>query len=97
MPCFLQKSTLSNKETVLMSNIKTKIAALLIKGEIGAFKKSMDYKEHGGAPLLGVNKTVIKAHGSSDAKAVVSAVRQAMKAVDSNLTEEIKNCVKISE
>ena len=90
------KFLLTKFKDILMTNIKTKIAALLIKGEVGAFKKSMDYKEHGGAPLLGVNKTVIKAHGSSDAKAVVSAVRQAMKAVESNLTEEIKNCVKPS-
>lgn len=87
------KFLLTKFKDILMTNIKTKIAALLIKGEVGAFKKSMDYKEHGGAPLLGINKTVIKAHGSSDAKAVVSAVRQAIKAVESNLAEEIKNCV----
>ncbi len=91
------KFLLTKFKDILMKNIKTKLAALLIKGEVGAFKKSMDYKEHGGAPLLGVNGTVIKAHGSSDSKAVVSAVRQAIKAVESNLTQEIRNCVSISE
>ena len=91
------KFLLTKFKDILMTNIKTKLAALLIKGEVGAFKKSMDYKEFGGAPLMGVNKTVIKAHGSCDAKAVTSAVRQAIQAVESNLTEEIKNCVKITE
>lgn len=37
----------------------------------------MDYSEFGGAPLLGVNGVVIKAHGSSDAKAIRNAIRQA--------------------
>ena len=52
-------------------------------------KKSMDYKEHGGAPVLGVRKPVIKAHGSSDARAFFSALRQTKKLVECNLVENI--------
>ncbi|MNJ01913.1 Phosphate acyltransferase [compost metagenome] len=49
----------------------------------------MDYKEHGGAPLLGLNGLVIKAHGSSDANAVKNAVRQARIAIQSQLIQTI--------
>ena len=50
----------------------------MVKGNISDIKKMMDSSEIGGAPLLGVNKPVIKAHGSSDAKAIMNAVRQAV-------------------
>mgnify|MGYP000962459973 CR=1 FL=1 len=50
----------------------------------------MDYSEFGGAPLLGVNGVVIKAHGSSDAAAIRGAIRQAIRAVESGFCEEIR-------
>lgn len=62
---------------VMMSSLLTKLGALTMKGALTAFKKSMDYTERGGAPLLGIAKPVIKAHGSSDPKAFMNAVRQA--------------------
>ena len=62
---------------VMMSNLLTKLGALTMKGALTDFKKSMDYTERGGAPLLGIAKPVIKAHGSSDPKAFMNAVRQA--------------------
>ena len=62
---------------ILKTNLKTKIAALLIKKELKAFKAKLDYSEYGGAPVLGVKAGVIKAHGSSDAKAIKNAIRQA--------------------
>lgn len=65
------------------------ISGLLIKGKIVDFKKMMDYKEVGGAVLLGVSKPVIKAHGSSDAKAFYNAVRQAKACVDGKIVETI--------
>jgi glycerol-3-phosphate acyltransferase PlsX len=55
----------------------TKLAALLLKSRLRELVKQMDYKEHGGAPLLGIAGPIIKAHGSSDAKAIFHAVRQA--------------------
>jgi glycerol-3-phosphate acyltransferase PlsX len=54
------------------------LAYLLVKKQLKNFKKKFDAKEHGGAPILGLSKTVIKAHGSSDAKAFMNAVRQAI-------------------
>lgn len=62
---------------MLMKSLKTKIAALLLKSGLGDFKKKMDYSEYGGAPLLGIKQPVIKAHGSSNAKAIKNAIRQA--------------------
>jgi len=55
----------------------TKIGALLLKPGLKKLKAGMDYKEVGGAPLLGVNGAFIKAHGSSDEIAIMNAVRQA--------------------
>ncbi len=78
---------------MFMANLKTKIAALLMKDKIAAFKKSMDYKEHGGAPLLGASMPVIKAHGSSDARAFKNAIRQAKEYVDNKVIEEMQNAL----
>lgn len=64
-------------KNALYKNIVTKIGALLVKGGLMELKKKMDYTEYGGAPLLGLAGEVVKAHGSSDAKAFCSAVRQA--------------------
>lgn len=69
---------------IFFKNLGSKVAALLVKGGLDEFKQSMDYKEYGGAPLLGCSKAVIKAHGSSDGKAFKNAVRQAMDYVESD-------------
>ena len=70
-------------------NIFTKIGALLCgKGE--SIRKALDYREFGGSVIIGVNKPVIKAHGSSDARAIRSSVRQAMAAVEQNYCEMIR-------
>jgi len=61
----------------MMSSLKSKIGALLLKGSLRGFKKKFDYTEVGGAPFLGIDGIMIKAHGSSDAKAIKNAVRQA--------------------
>ena len=49
----------------------------------------MDTSEYGGAPLLGISKPVIKAHGSSDARAIYNAIRQAIAFVDSGIIDDI--------
>ena len=58
-------------------NALTKVSALIVKDGLRAFKKTLDYTETGGSPLLGLQKPVIKAHGSSNAKALKNAIRQA--------------------
>lgn len=79
---------------MLTKNFKSKIAALLIMSQIKDFKKKMDYKEYGGAPLLGISKPVIKAHGSSDAKAFKNAIRQACTFAESNMIRELEESLK---
>lgn len=74
---------------MLTSGLNGKIAALLIMPKIKAFKKKMDYAEAGGAMLLGISKPVIKAHGSSDAKAFYHAVRQAKNSVEGKFIDKI--------
>lgn len=73
----LAKFLISNLKGMFLSSFKGKLAALLMKDDMKAFKKKLDYTEYGGAPLMGTAKPVIKAHGSSDAYAVKNAIRQA--------------------
>lgn len=74
---------------LFFKNLKTKFGALFLAGEAKAIKKKMDYTEYGGAPLLGVAKPVIKAHGNSNAKALFSACRQAIAVVETGVVDEI--------
>ena len=55
-----------------------------------SFKKKMDYTEYGGAPLMGISKPVIKAHGSSNEIAVMNAVRQAIAYTKSGMIDAVK-------
>lgn len=66
-----------------------KVAALLLLNKIKAFKKSMDYTEYGGAPLLGAELPVIKAHGSSNGYAFKNAIRQARDFVEGGVNDAI--------
>ena len=68
----------------------TRIGALFVMKGLNDFKQTMDYREYGGAPLLGTKRPVIKGHGSSDAKAVFSAIRQAKKFVETNVIDDIE-------
>lgn len=72
------KTLFKELKKVFLKNIFTKIATLILKPGIKNVKAMLDSSEVGGAPLLGVRKPVIKAHGSSDAKAIKNAVRQAV-------------------
>ncbi|MCQ2456805.1 MAG: phosphate acyltransferase PlsX [Clostridia bacterium] len=70
---------LGELKTTFYSSAKTKLAGLLMKKHIGTLKAKFDSSEYGGAPILGISKPVIKAHGSSCAKDIVNAIRQAEK------------------
>lgn len=71
-------------------NIFTKIGYLLCKSGVNEFKKMLDYREIGGTPFLGIKKPVIKAHGSSDVRAFRNAVKQAMDAANSDISQELE-------
>ncbi len=74
---------------VFYKNGLSKLAGALVKGGLKDFKKSMDYTEVGGTVFLGINKPVVKAHGSSNAKAICSAIRQASKLASADLAGEL--------
>lgn len=78
---------------MLTDGLSGKLAALLILKKVKAFKKKLDYKEVGGAVLMGISKPVIKAHGSSDAKAFYNAIRQAKQCVDGDVIGEISRAL----
>ncbi len=75
-------------------NILSKLAAMLVMKDIKAFKKLLDYREIGGTQFLGIRKPVIKAHGSSDEIAFRNAVKQAMDAANSDISEELEQGLK---
>jgi glycerol-3-phosphate acyltransferase PlsX len=74
-------------------NIFSKLGALFCMSGVKHMKKLMDYRETGGTPFLGIRKTVIKAHGSSDALAFRNAVKQAMDAAKSDMTGELEQAL----
>ena len=84
---------LKNIKSIFMTNLKTKIAALLVKPQLGGFKKKMDTSEYGGAPLLGVSKPVIKTHGNSKAASVKHAIRVAATFANAGVIEKITDAV----
>ncbi|MDX5675853.1 phosphate acyltransferase PlsX [Clostridioides difficile] len=80
------------KET-FMASTKSKIGALLIKDDLRKLKSFIDYSEYGGAPLLGLNGGVIKAHGSYDAKAIKNAINQGIKFSKGKVVEDINQFI----
>ncbi len=86
----LAKVFSSMMKDMFYKNAKTKVAGAMLKPELAEFKKKFDYKEYGGAPLLGIQYPVLKAHGSSDAKAIKNAIRQAKNCVESKVSEAIE-------
>lgn len=90
----LGKMLLSRLKSVFYSSTVTKVAALGVKKQLAEMKKDYDPAEHGGAPILGISKPVIKAHGSSDAKAFKNAIRQAINYADSGAIYDIAEAAK---
>ena len=76
-------------------SLKTKIAALLMKDGLRDFKKILDSNEVGGTALVGISKPVIKAHGSSNGRAIQNAIRQAVEfkraAIIEDITENVEH------
>ena len=77
----------------IMGDFQSKIGGLLAKPAFKRVKKMMDYTEVGGAPLLGVQGAVVKAHGSSNPHAFSCAIGQLIKMIDGNVVEIIEKGV----
>lgn len=71
-------------------NILTMIGYLFSKKGINEIKEKMDYKNVGGALLMGVNGVVIKAHGSSDVRSFLSALENGYKLVEVDIVNKFK-------
>lgn len=81
----------------LLADTRSKMGAFLAKPAFKRLKRSLDYSEYGGAPLLGVTAGVIKAHGSSDGKAFMNAILQAHKLMDGGVIEKISEGIAAAE
>ena len=89
----LSSALIGQIKGVFYKNIGTKLAALCLKKGMMEFKKTMDYTEYGGSMLIGISKPVIKAHGSSNAKAFKNAVRQAARIAGEGVIPEIEKAL----
>ena len=86
-------SIMTMLKTEIKSSKRASVGAMLSKNAFKALKTRMDYTEYGGAPLLGINGGIIKAHGSSDERAVCSAIGQARKLILGNVTNTISGLI----
>ena len=73
----------------LLKNLRSKIGALLVKPALKETLKDFDVEKYGGAPLLGLNSLVVKAHGSSNAVEVKNAILQCVTFSDQDITGKI--------
>lgn len=74
---------------VFYKSTVNKLAAAVLKKDLGEMKRSMDVNEVGGTALIGISKPVIKAHGSSNAASIFAAVRQAVAYVNTGIIGDI--------
>ena len=77
----------------LMSTFRTKVGAALAKPALMSIRKLLDPAEVGAAPLLGIDGLVFVGHGRSDARSLVSAIRVARQAVETNLLEALRTAI----
>lgn len=87
------KTLLGMLKQFISESPTARLGALLMKGAFSALKSRMDYKEYGGALLLGINGGVMKAHGSSDAKAVCAAIGTARSFLAGDVVGAIRSSI----
>jgi phosphate acyltransferase len=71
-----------------------KLGGLLIRGGVGRVRRQIDWREYGGAPLLGIQGVAVVAHGRSDATAIRNAIRSAEQALEAGLAGKIQEAIK---
>lgn len=77
------------KDNIYAGGLRAKIGYLLLKPVFKNVKRKMDYNDNGGAVLLGLEKIVIKSHGSSKAKAICNSILQAKQMIESDVINKI--------
>ena len=78
------------KAEIMASGIKGKLGGVLLKGAFKRIKERMDYTSVGGSPFLGVQKILIKSHGSSKAKTITAAIEQVKTIHEAGIIDKIK-------
>lgn len=81
----------------MMSSLRSKVGALLIKPALKATLKDFDVSQYGGAPLLGLKGLVVKSHGSSDANEIKNSILQCIQFKEQNISEKIKEHMNTEE
>lgn len=90
--------TLFNQiKNALMSDTRSKLGGFLIKPSLKSIKEQLDYREYGGAPLLGTRKPVIKAHGSSDAYAIKNAIGSSIDFINKDVISVIEENIDLNK
>lgn len=84
---------ISKVKAGMMTSLRSKIGALLVKPALKKTLKSFDASEYGGAPLLGLNGLVVKTHGSSKAKEIKNTLIQCVTFKEQNINEKIKQVI----
>ena len=88
---------LSEVKKGLMTSLRSKIGALLIKPTLKETMKSFDASEYGGAPLLGLNGLVVKTHGSSTAKEIANSIVQCVTFKEQDISGKIKESIQMNK
>ncbi len=82
----------------MMTNLRSKLGALLIKPALKQTLKSMDTADYGGAPMLGLNGLVVKTHGSSKSREIKNSILQCIAFKEQNISEKIReNIIKTED
>lgn len=77
------------KTATLSGGLRAKLGALLLKPSLSKLKESLDYESAGGAVLFGLKAPLVKSHGSSDAKAIFSTIRQIRTMLESQVVAKL--------
>jgi len=79
----------------MMTSLRSKIGALLVKPALKQTLKAFDVEEHGGAPMLGLNGLVVKSHGSSSSKEIKNSILQCVAFKEQKINEKIKEKINL--
>ena len=84
---------MSKIKQAMMSSLRSKIGAVLLKPAMKEATKAFDASQYGGAPLLGLNGLVVKAHGNSKAQEICTAILQCQTFKEQKINEKISECL----
>lgn len=89
-------ATLLNKvKSGMMTSLRSKIGAMLVKPALKKTLKTFDIDEYGGAPLLGLNGLVVKSHGSSNSVEIRNSILQCVTFTEQKINEKIKEKISV--